>query len=527
MADLPSLFHRSGSGQNMNLVIHPFESPQEQAVSKNYEMTSGPIGGAEPNKEPPKMTNMPPHNFESLPRPVPHPTIKRPEPSNKKVREQLGNGKRAPSAWVQHCKRFAASKGMMYRDALRSAECKASYHSAKKGGSVIGGPINDPVNKGKITGLGRKKTGSALFAPKGVFALNEKTSNISNPDATDPAMSGGASTEFPQKYMKSTGHKWEGATLGAGRPRKRRGGADKNAAPPPISPLVRKDAIKRKPVKVELPVNATPYVAPNAAPVAAPNIYQDMANATPGLDEDGAVALGMPTGKSKHRRGKGAASDFPIVTPARIRKMRKEGGMLKQQMKSSSFSGGAAPNGYPSNANIMGFGHLPKGEVRAIYVKRIMERHNLPKGEASKLYTKMMKHKEGAGFFDDLWSGVKNTVNKVGDFVSNAAHSVGDFFSNAANKIVAFAKAAGGEIESILEQIWQHTPEELDRILPMVAAVTDRLGPKFAWVGVVAKAYKQIRENGKSAYDKLPPNVQKLIPSFVYNKGMESWNQKK
>lgn len=38
-----------------------------------------------------------------------------------------GFGKRKPSAWVQHCMAFAKAKGIKYGDALKSAECKASY----------------------------------------------------------------------------------------------------------------------------------------------------------------------------------------------------------------------------------------------------------------------------------------------------------------------------------------------------------------------------------------------------------------
>ena len=38
-----------------------------------------------------------------------------------------------PSAWINHAKEFAKSKGMSYMNALKSAECKASYKEGKGG----------------------------------------------------------------------------------------------------------------------------------------------------------------------------------------------------------------------------------------------------------------------------------------------------------------------------------------------------------------------------------------------------------
>lgn len=394
----------SGGAQNMSLSIKPFASPKEQAVARNNEMTSGPIGG--------------------------------------------GKGKKT-STWIDHVKAFAKSKGMNYRDALRSAECKASYKktgkgtsggskkrgaeddTAKleaitkgmeslpqmvkeapkglvkpiavkkggrkyKGGSVIGGPHNDPVNRGKITGLGRKgkKTGSALFVPKGEFPLTQKTTDLSQFNQGMEGKGkrkgkkiGGASTEFPQKFNKTTGHKWEGATLGAG--------------------------------------------------VSAP----------------------------KRRVLKGAPSDMPIITPADIKRVRgkgklgadpktytpKKGGMLKQQMKSSTVSGtglfdffrnsateniaknmgygkkkvsavrdtlqnpslgDGTPFEYPSSDNIKGYGKRKRGDVkRTDVVKRIMAVKGMKLGEASK-YVKEHKlfekskdvHMSGGNFLDTLGS---------------------------------------------------------------------------------------------------------------------------
>ena len=498
MSDLALGNHKSAessgrgmAGGNENLVINPFASPKEQAVFRNYEMTSGPIGGA-------------------------------------KCGNGISGGKRAPSAWIQHVKAYAASKGMKYRDALRCPLCKASYHKGGKGvsgGSVIGGPINDPVNRGKITGLGRK-TGSALFAPKGQFELSAKTTNM------DDAMSGGASTEFPQNFMKSTGHKWEGATLGAGisgagpfscfkRNKKVKmaeltpeqvyemtvGGTPRKAWDEPHENIVEKDGMLMQNIPVKKQGNEVKYVqkkdpeymkttsfsAPAEPIYAVSKKKIDRTSKPTGLVMND-IAMGMP---AKRRRGKGA-TDFPIITPATIRRIRKEtgagqegkgiigdllkktgitkrfqnflnsglkkgldvgkiqynhgvnanqahdiynrqkrgrgarfgsnpntytpknlvasgqsGGMLKQLMKSSSISGGkkvaaVQPNDYPANANIHGFGQMSKAKLRGMHVKRIMEKHKCSMPDASKLYTKMCKHVEGKGFFDDLWSGVKD-----------------------------------------------------------------------------------------------------------------------
>ena len=108
-----------------------------------------------------------------------------------------------------------------------------------------------------------------------------------------------------------------------------------------------------------------------------------------------------------------------------------------------------------------------------------------------------MKHKEGAGWFDDLWSGVKNAASSVGNFAKNAYD----------------------EVKSIGEQIWHQIPKELDRQLPVIAKFISKLGPEFEWVQSAADAYKAIRENGPEIVPKLPPAIQKLIPEFVTNKG--------
>jgi len=419
--------------ENIRLDIDPFASPMEQAVAQGNAMTSGPIGGKKP----------------------------------------MGcgvSGGRRPSAWIQHVKAFAAANKMKYRDALRCPQCKASYHKSGKGvsgGSVIGGPVNDPVNKGKITGLGRKgkKTGSALFAPKGQFALTDKTTD---PAADESGMTGGASTEFPKKYMKSTGHKWEGATLGAG----------KCGSGPALSKLLRK---KKK--NVVLPVAApaarqafaessTDYATPEDGSnenvydeIGEPDdTYEDMAtamplkkydlakvtpqaitNKVPSLSKvarrytaDSSVAPPVP----RKKKGTGKASDFPIITPARIRRARKQvggailgadpktyspiplvtkkksGGMLKQLMKSSTVSGSGKtqvaalePVGYPATANIAGYGKRLKPADKAMFIEKIMAMHKVPKTKAAKMLSSMRK--TGGAWYDDLWSGIKSGVSAV------------------------------------------------------------------------------------------------------------------
>jgi hypothetical protein len=45
-----------------------------------------------------------------------------------------------PSKWIEHVKDFAKSKGMTYRDALKSADCKSAY----KSGSGLGGAVAEP-----------------------------------------------------------------------------------------------------------------------------------------------------------------------------------------------------------------------------------------------------------------------------------------------------------------------------------------------------------------------------------------------
>lgn len=48
-----------------------------------------------------------------------------------------------PNPWINHVKSYAQEKGMKYRDALKCAECKASY----KSGSGLLGMTRDGMPK--------------------------------------------------------------------------------------------------------------------------------------------------------------------------------------------------------------------------------------------------------------------------------------------------------------------------------------------------------------------------------------------
>ena len=161
--------------------------------------------------------------------------------------------KRAPSVWILHVKKWAVDHKMSYRDALRDPQMKEAYHKEKKGGflpllpmvasalapvavkgviagvtslikkimgkgasaggvsggSVLGGPSNDPVNKGRITGMGKKKggravkTGSALFQEKGEFPLNVKSAVPPTPEAI--ASAGDVAVPLPTEAENALG----------------------------------------------------------------------------------------------------------------------------------------------------------------------------------------------------------------------------------------------------------------------------------------------------------------------------------
>jgi len=180
-----------------------------------------------------------------------------------------GDGKkRAPSKWIMFVKKFASDKKINYRDALRHPEIKSAYAKVKgkgvSGGSVLSGPSNDPVNKGKITGLGR--------AP-----------NLGEPQGTGTG------------FLPSTGLHWDGASLGAGAPKKKGRGKGKKTG---------SSLFKTAPI---VPLDVKSGVPPTEEQIEGiSNIVEE------------------PTGLGKKK----------------AKKATKEGGMLKTLMPGSSFSGG-------------------------------------------------------------------------------------------------------------------------------------------------------------------------------------------
>jgi hypothetical protein len=223
------------------------------------------------------------------------------------------SGGRKPSKWIEFVKQWSVENKMSYRDALRSPKLKADYakHKTggfaflpilasalaplavkdvkslvnkirgngenKSGGSVLGGPANDPVNRGKIHGLGKKR-------------LIVKT---------DKQMDGG--NILPnEKFYPPTGNYFEGASLGAGM-KKGRGKGKKTGASLFLTPSVQPTDVKATPTIEEVASNQDEYV-----PVAG-------------------------NGKRKRRTKKEMMEA----------KEAKSGGMLKTLMPGSSFSGGA------------------------------------------------------------------------------------------------------------------------------------------------------------------------------------------
>jgi hypothetical protein len=180
-----------------------------------------------------------------------------------------GDGKkRAPSKWIMFVKKFASDKKINYRDALRHPEIKSAYAKVKgkgvSGGSVLSGPSNDPVNKGKITGLGR-------------------AADLGEPQGTGTG------------FLPSTGLHWEGASLGAGAPKK-------------------KGRVKGK--KTGSSLFKTAPIVPLDVKSGVPPTEEQIEGISNIVEE--------PTGLGKKK----------------AKKATKEGGMLKTLMPGSSFSGG-------------------------------------------------------------------------------------------------------------------------------------------------------------------------------------------
>ena len=128
----------------------------------------------------------------------------------------LGKKKRAPSAWVQHCVAFAKSKGMSYRDALRSAECKSSYKKVGKGVVEVEAPETGPAMS-DVASVGeggkRRKRGKKAASAVVHKAYTVPLEINQNPLIGVPARKPG--------FAKPPGLYFEGASLGAGKKRGR------------------------------------------------------------------------------------------------------------------------------------------------------------------------------------------------------------------------------------------------------------------------------------------------------------------
>ena len=124
-----------------------------------------------------------------------------------------GGAKRAPSKWVMHCKQFAKDHKMKYGEAMKSAECKASYK--KMGSGVSQAMAVDPlpqsaltdsvqIGKGKSGGKRKVKYLQRIPAANGEQFLDTNQNELAGVPARAPGM------------MKSTGLHFEGCSLGAG-----------------------------------------------------------------------------------------------------------------------------------------------------------------------------------------------------------------------------------------------------------------------------------------------------------------------
>jgi len=217
---------------------------------------------------------------------------------------------------------FMKSSGLRFEGSSLGAGALHITHTGGKkrgrprkvGGSVMGGPSNDPVNRGKITGGRKRKTGSALFKKKGTFPLETK----------------------PGEPLTETQIVTNGK-LGQGR--RKKGGADNGAKPDPISPLYRKGAVKEKKVPVTTDLSYVPFNP-------APETYVDMS--------DSVRLTAQPTAKPKKKKSpsppprppKTQPGDIVFPHPNTVKSgtvssgFGASGGKLKTLLHSSSFSGG-------------------------------------------------------------------------------------------------------------------------------------------------------------------------------------------
>ena len=217
-----------------------------------------------------------------------HPAVMKKEAKKQKKELKSLEGGRKPSKWIAFVKSWSAENKMSYRDALKSPKLKEDYakHKTggfaflpllasvaapyvmkgvkslvnkvrgkgvnKSGGSVIGGPANDPVNSTKITGLGHPMTD---------FVKKMKTKKVAKVVAPAPApapapavvASGkkkGGKIEPQEKFYPPTGNYFEGASLGAGK-KKGRGKGKKTGASLFKTPSVQPSDVKSTPSSLD------------------------------------------------------------------------------------------------------------------------------------------------------------------------------------------------------------------------------------------------------------------------------------
>lgn len=282
----------------------------------------------------------------------------------KKMDGEGSSGGRKPSKWIEFVKKWATQNKMKYGDALRSPKLKADYakHKTggfaflpmiasalaplavkgvkalvnkvrgkgenKSGGSVLGGPANDPVNSTKITGMGEsggKKKRKRVSKKQKAKALAE---------AEEAEKMKGGKVEPDAKFYPPTGNYHEGASLGAGK-KKGRGKGKKTGASLFLTPSVQPTDVK-----------------------ATPTVQDELENIPAYTEVQG-------NGKRK-RRTKKQMAEAKEAKEAKAEE--KKGGMLKSEMAGSSFSGGAK-----------------KSSAWIDHVKAYAKKHKVKFGEALKL----------------------------------------------------------------------------------------------------------------------------------------------
>jgi hypothetical protein len=223
-----------------------------------------------------------------------HPAVMKKEAKKQKkelkaLEGQGTSGGRKPSKWIAFVKSWAAENKMSYRDALKSPKLKEDYakHKTggfaflpilasiaapyiskgvkalvnkvrgkgvnKSGGSVLGGPENDPVNSTKITGLGNPISDyvAKMKANKKARKVSAKAAKAAAVVAPAPAVvaSGkkkGGKIEPGEKFYPPTGNYFEGASLGAGK-KKGRGKGKKTGASLFKTPSIQPSDVKSTP----------------------------------------------------------------------------------------------------------------------------------------------------------------------------------------------------------------------------------------------------------------------------------------